>query len=338
MSSIFALLLTLIIVGSCFYTKSRRDKENIYIMMQAGLAYFEKGDMENINPNLDLNNQADLLPYDRRFEFSKEKLKLKERLGSGCFGVVYKAIAVDILPREPETTVAVKTISKQPDAEMIKTLTKELKIMIHLGRHLNIVNLLGAVTRNIAKREMMMICEYCCYGNILDFLQSHRSTFKNLIQNGKLEKLQAPSKNVWNHQSTAVSYKTVTQQSSGYVQVPAMTSNKPIENLQVIVKGSMVAVDTLDLISWSFQISRGMDYLASKKIIHGDLAARNVLLCEGNVVKICDFGLAKALYKSYVYKRSKDAKLPFKWLAVECVTDQIFSVWSDIWAYGEKLI
>lgn len=80
-----------------------------------------------------------------------------------------------------------------------------------------------------------------------------------------------------------------------------------------------------------------MDYLATRKIIHGDLAARNVLLCEGNVVKICDFGLAKALYKTYVYKRSEDAKLPFKWLAVECMTDQVFSIHSDVWAFGKNI-
>ena len=31
------------------------------------------------------------------------------------------------------------------------TLLSELKILIHIGQHLNIVNLLGAVTKNIAR-------------------------------------------------------------------------------------------------------------------------------------------------------------------------------------------
>lgn len=34
----------------------------------------------------------------------------------------------------------------------MQALVKELKIMIHLGRHINVVNLLGAITKNITKR------------------------------------------------------------------------------------------------------------------------------------------------------------------------------------------
>ena len=35
------------------------------------------------------------------------------------------------------------------------------------------------------------------------------------------------------------------------------------------------AMRTRDLICWAFQIARGMDYLARRKVLHGDLAARN---------------------------------------------------------------
>lgn len=40
--------------------------------------------------------------------------------------------------------------------------------------------------------------------------------------------------------------------------------------------------------------------------IHRDLAARNVLLAEDNIVKICDFGLAKDLYKDAEYHKKGD--------------------------------
>lgn len=39
----------------------------------------------------------------------------------------------------------------------MKALVSELKIMVHLGQHLNVVNLLGAVTKNIVKRKIIFV-------------------------------------------------------------------------------------------------------------------------------------------------------------------------------------
>lgn len=41
-----------------------------------GLENFEKGNIENINPELGIDDQAELLPYDKKWEFPIEKLKL----------------------------------------------------------------------------------------------------------------------------------------------------------------------------------------------------------------------------------------------------------------------
>ena len=50
------------------------------------------------------------------------------------------------------------------------------------------------------------------------------------------------------------------------------------------------------LLEWSHCIARGLDYLTSASIMHGDLAARNVLIGENYVAKISDFGLSKMMY------------------------------------------
>lgn len=38
--------------------------------------------------------------------------------------------------------------------EQKKALIAELKILIHIGKHLNIVNLMGAVTKNLCKGKI----------------------------------------------------------------------------------------------------------------------------------------------------------------------------------------
>lgn len=64
------------------------------------------------------------------------------------------------------------------------------------------------------------------------------------------------------------------------------------------------------------------------------MAARNILLAENNIVKICDFGLAKTMYKDGNYKKKGDGPLPIKWMAIESIRDRVFSTQSDIWSFG----
>lgn len=80
-----------------------------------------------------------------------------KQLGSGAFGVVLKAEAHGLIEPDVLTVVAVKMVKRNCDITYIKALASELKIMIHLGKHLNVVNLLGACTGNLNNSKLMKI-------------------------------------------------------------------------------------------------------------------------------------------------------------------------------------
>ena len=83
----------------------------------------------------------------------------------------------------------------------MEALVSELKILIHLGSHLNVVNLLGACTKKISKGlshsvtvqlltlttffpmkgELLVIVEYCRFGNLQTYIFNQRSNFINLV-------------------------------------------------------------------------------------------------------------------------------------------------------------
>lgn len=118
-------------------------------------------------------------------------------------------------------------------------------------------------------------------------------------------------------------------QSNGYIEL--MTSSTQTQSA-----GDYENPLATDLIRWAGETATGMEFLSQKRIVHGDLAARNVLLSFNRRVKICDFGLARQLV-DYTYIKAHPDNLPWKWMAVESLTDMQFSTKSDVWAYGVTL-
>lgn len=51
-------------------------------MAAAGLLYFKEGVTKSLNPDLGIDEQAELLPYDERFEFPAEKLTLGNNINT----------------------------------------------------------------------------------------------------------------------------------------------------------------------------------------------------------------------------------------------------------------
>lgn len=66
-------------------------------------------------------------------------------------GRVLKGEAIGIKADENVTTVAVKMVGSTSESAALDSLVSELKIMIHLGSYLNVVNLMGACTNILTK-------------------------------------------------------------------------------------------------------------------------------------------------------------------------------------------
>jgi hypothetical protein len=96
------------------------------------------------------------------------------------------------------------------------------------------------------------------------------------------------------------------------------------------------------IISYAYDICRGMSFLEQKSRVHRDLACRNLLLSVGgNTIKIADFGLSAIINKDDFSQR-KEAylqKLPIRWTAPEVLLDRtVYSIKSDVWSFGIVLI
>lgn len=139
--------------------------------------------------------------------------------------------------------------------------------------------------------ELLIIVEYCRYGNLQTYLSKHRDSFISLLDDfgnmktdSEIEELKAsilPEIPSSDRNSIALSgiksyfkmnslqlptiFKTIPGRSSvcsGHFQSPEWWHNnqqRPDGTLNKIIS-------TRDLISWSFQVARGMDYLSSKKV------------------------------------------------------------------------
>ncbi|XP_026139748.1 focal adhesion kinase 1 isoform X6 [Carassius auratus] len=92
-------------------------------------------------------------------------------------------------------------------------------------------------------------------------------------------------------------------------------------------------LDLASLILFSYQLSTALAYLESKRFVHRDIAARNVLVSSVDCVKLGDFGLSRYMEDSSYYKASK-GKLPIKWMAPESINFRRFTSASDVWMFG----
>ncbi|XP_059351725.1 mast/stem cell growth factor receptor Kit-like [Daphnia carinata] len=325
------------------------------------------GNVNQLNTQFPIEEQVEFLPYDKRWEFPRNRLKLGVVLGSGCFGRILKAEAIGIKDSDKAVkTVAVKMVKSDTDVAAMEALISELKILAYLGSHLNVVNLLGACTKQMDKGDLLVIVEYCRFGNLQTYLIKHRNSFINQVDEfGNLKSVGELDNNdtISTHtDNIVVDYDKLHSNTSFQINSPTEFLNGSAFNIScepnsTIAKSTADPEDskpfwqyqqdpsatsdgsmsTRDLISWAFQITRGMDYLVSRKVLHGDLAARNILLADDGLAKVADFGMSRKLYYDENYEKKGQGLMPVKWMAIESLVDRNFTSQSDVWSYGVLL-
>ncbi|XP_035659258.1 uncharacterized protein LOC118404297 [Branchiostoma floridae] len=169
-------------------------------------------------------------------EFPRNQLAIKEELGHGEFGCVYKAEAWNISGSVGTTVVAAKELKgMSPTAST--AFFKELAVLKLLGTHPNVVSFLGCCTD---AEPFYLLLEYVSGGSLQSNLRTSR-----------------------------------TQQTYG--------------NLH----GGSKSLSSRDLTKFAWDVAKGMSFLSAKKIIHRDLATRNVLVSADRTCKVSDFGFSR---------------------------------------------
>ncbi|XP_054099829.2 fibroblast growth factor receptor 1 isoform X13 [Callithrix jacchus] len=113
------------------------------------------------------------LPEDPRWELPRDRLVLGKPLGEGCFGQVVLAEAIGLDKDKPSrvTKVAVKMLKSDATEKDLSDLISEMEMMKMIGKHKNIINLLGACTQD---GPLYVIVEYASKGNLREYLQARR--------------------------------------------------------------------------------------------------------------------------------------------------------------------
>ena len=102
------------------------------------------------------------------------------------------------------------------------------------------------------------------------------------------------------------------------------------------LKNPAADIDHVTMAVMAGQMSSAMSFLERRRVIHRDIAARNVLVGSGpGDIKLSDLGAARNVKskEDYTYIASTD-HMPWRWMPLEALRDAAFSHKSDVFGFG----
>lgn len=109
-------------------------------------------------------------PLDSNWELPRNHLELGMTLGEGAFGRVVMARANGLSKPSEKQIVAVKMVKEGHTDSDMTSLVREMEVMKMIGKHINIINLLGCCSQD---GPLYVIVEYAQHGNLKDFLKKN---------------------------------------------------------------------------------------------------------------------------------------------------------------------
>jgi Protein tyrosine and serine/threonine kinase len=161
------LLLSAVVIYVDLLRKTMKPEADI----MPGPRTLESGLIREINVPSTSGDYINTTVFEPIMNFRYSLLNLGNVIGEGAFGKVLMAEAKDLLIPGVITHVAVKMLKSNHSEDDAKALKYEMEVMKSVGRHENIVNLLGCSSDSYGK--LLVIMDYALHGSLQSFLRKH---------------------------------------------------------------------------------------------------------------------------------------------------------------------
>ncbi|RXW16863.1 hypothetical protein EST38_g8988 [Candolleomyces aberdarensis] len=249
---------------------------------------------------------------------TKYEVNREQQIGVGGFSKVYRGTWND-------RTVAIKVLKMKVTNKLF---IREVEIWKKL-HHPNILELYGA--SSATDPPWFFVSPYMKRGNLVEYL---RKVEIDLQQHQAKRRSPSPSRSgIKSAKDRNASFPM--PGFKGKSDPPAREFTLPIP-LKPTEDGGFEVRKQWDLFRFMLEIAQGMQYLHSKKVLHGDLKASNVLVDDGYHCVITDFGQSEI--KSEAYRLSGESpphQGTMRWQAPEILTEEVeMTKETDVYAFS----